>query len=72
MSMSLNVEYESYTVLSSPRKAVSNIDVCARGKEYRIKNGSNNGKEIYDWNKHVVAGLLMLALAMYLLMIVVL
>jgi hypothetical protein len=29
-----------------------------------------NGKEIYDWSKHVTAGLLMLTLAMYLLMIV--
>ena len=29
-----------------------------------------NGKEIYDWNKYVTAGLLMLTLAMYLLMIV--
>ena len=31
-----------------------------------------NGKEIYDWNKYATAGLLISALAMYLLMIVVL
>jgi len=30
MSMSLNVGYESYTVLSAPREAVSNIDICVR------------------------------------------
>jgi hypothetical protein len=29
-----------------------------------------NGKDIYDWNKYTAAGLLMLALAMYLFMIV--
>jgi hypothetical protein len=31
-----------------------------------------NGKDIYDWNKHIIAGLLVLALALYLLIIVVL